>query len=510
MSKENLTPTPEEIKAHRISLGLNRAQYAKLLGVSHAAVRCWEYGQYTPSPSMSKVLTDFMGEHQGNGRTPSPEEIKAHRLSLGLSQAQYAKRIGVSGRAVGHWESGRYIPTPSSCKVLADLMDEHHTSDEHIPSPEEIRAHRLSLGLSQTQYAKQIGVSQPVLSYWECGRRTPLSPQLERLRRIMGSTDTQPSLDDYTANQTIQPEQPAPMTNHTSNIIPQAAANPQAITIDWQALIDTHQGVKGVSLRHLVSLGLYGDYRRAAEALERDPVIFDMTSKITLAADGAGRPGSDYIITDLRTVQRFCARARTEMGARIMDVILDHHDELQAMLAGDAAAQERHEQAKAPQATDPLAAIRMMLDQMEAQRDAAAALEARQRQIEQDAAAFAQVVSDQDARLAQVEVQLNTTPIAGHMSAYQIAQRGGYVSSSDRPHESAVAAVGYELRLEDEGESYVVMAEHNGHMCPTRRYTPVGAAMILTRMKALAEAAGDAPFFNVVTNTKTFTVYKQR
>lgn len=151
-----------------------------------------------------------------------------------------------------------------------------------------------------------------------------------------------------------------------------------------------------------------------------------------------------------------------------------------------------------------------MLDQIEAQRDAAAALEARQRQIEQDAAAFAQVVSDQDARLAQVEVQLNTTPIAGHMSAYQIAQRGGYVSSSDRPHESAIAAIGYELRLEDEGESYVVMAEHNGHMCPTRRYTPVGAAMILTRMKALAEAAGDAPFFNVVTNTKTFTVYKQR
>lgn len=222
------------------------------------------------------------------------------------------------------------------------------------PTHEEIKAHRLSLGLTQVQYGEILGVSDKAVSGWERGRHAPLSPQLERLRRIMGSTDDQPSLDDYTANQTIQPEQPAPMTNHTSNIIPQAAANPQAITIDWQALIDTHQGVKGVSLRHLVSLGLYGDYRRAAEALERDPVIFDMTSKITLAADGAGRPGSDYIITDLRAVQRFCARARTEMGARIMDVILDHHDELQAMLAGDIAAQERHEQAKARRPPIPL------------------------------------------------------------------------------------------------------------------------------------------------------------
>ena len=37
---------------------------------------------------------------------PSPETIKAARLTAGLTQLELARRLGVTARAVQHWESG--------------------------------------------------------------------------------------------------------------------------------------------------------------------------------------------------------------------------------------------------------------------------------------------------------------------------------------------------------------------------------------------------------------------
>lgn len=348
-----------------------------------------------------------------------------------------------------------------------------------IPTAAQIKAHRQELGLSQVEYAARLGVSRSTVGHWESSRCSPSEAMANQIMVLMDG----------------------------------ANPNPQTITIDWQALVGEHQGIRGVSLRHLVGLGLYATYRDASLALERDLSIFEATSKITLAADGAGRPGSDYIITSLKDVQMFCARARTEMGSRLLEVILAHHNELQAMLAGDPDAQARHEQAKPSAPADGISALRAMLDEMERQRDALAAQHARQQELErevevtrQSAHLTSELVTEQAQRLADVELRLNTTPIAGHLSAYQIAQRGGYVSSKGRPHESVISALGYEMGLEEEGESYQIMSEINGQMCPSRRYTPTGAALILNELRRLAKASR-APFFNVMAGGKTYTVY---
>ncbi len=43
---------------------------------------------------------------------PSPEEIRRFRAALGLTRLALARQLGVTPRAVEHWETGRREPPP--------------------------------------------------------------------------------------------------------------------------------------------------------------------------------------------------------------------------------------------------------------------------------------------------------------------------------------------------------------------------------------------------------------
>ena len=90
----------------------------------------------------------------------------------------------------------------------------------------------------------------------------------------------------------------------------------------------------------------------------------------------------------LREAQRFCARVRTAVGERILDQILDHHDELQRLIKGDADAQQRltdaqatHAHIEAQAAADPLLGSLLALAQVrQTQLDQTARIEALERE----------------------------------------------------------------------------------------------------------------------------------
>lgn len=52
-----------------------------------------------------------------------PKEIKALRESLGLTQGQLAKQIGVEWHTVMRWERGRHKPSPLALERLYQLRD---------------------------------------------------------------------------------------------------------------------------------------------------------------------------------------------------------------------------------------------------------------------------------------------------------------------------------------------------------------------------------------------------
>jgi DNA-binding transcriptional regulator YiaG len=54
--------------------------------------------------------------------TWTAEGVKALRVSLGLSQSQFANLIGCHVRAVSQWERGLRTPTGLYAKALDDLQ----------------------------------------------------------------------------------------------------------------------------------------------------------------------------------------------------------------------------------------------------------------------------------------------------------------------------------------------------------------------------------------------------
>lgn len=49
--------------------------------------------------------------------------IREHRKLRGLTAVEFAERVGVSGGAISHWETGRYAPSLEMQIAIADALD---------------------------------------------------------------------------------------------------------------------------------------------------------------------------------------------------------------------------------------------------------------------------------------------------------------------------------------------------------------------------------------------------
>ena len=416
------------------------------------------------------------------GRVASPERYKAMLYNDPIVR----KIVTMTDN-----ENGYFSPHLASFEALGFCAREIPQAINHIQAPPNgvwrWPEHKSNLIALAQELKGQLYMHAVGCSPW--GDRVKIDLNIARMDAVI----TRLKLNDILFDSDTVQESPEDMTN----IIPQAATNPQNVTIDWQALIEDHDGVKGVSLRHLVSLGLYGKYQDAAAALMREDENLTVSVKLKARLGERGPLSEDYIITDLRAVQRFCARARTEMGGRILEVILDHHDELQAMLAGDAAALARHEQAKAP-AMSALDAFSAAVAALQEQAARTAAIEARTIEVAQ--------------QVAQIERRLDTTPIAGEKSAYQVAEDAGIKSSAGRPHSSAVVSLIYDMGLAQEGLARQVTTEVNGKLADSWRIHSTGAAMIKRELARLAQRGvvlEDGRIrFEIKGRDRVFTVYR--
>jgi putative transcriptional regulator len=57
----------------------------------------------------------------------TPEEIRALRLQLGLSQEAFARRLDTALATVNRWEAGKRKPKGLYLKALQELRTEAHT-----------------------------------------------------------------------------------------------------------------------------------------------------------------------------------------------------------------------------------------------------------------------------------------------------------------------------------------------------------------------------------------------
>lgn len=517
--------TTQDIIDLRQRLGMSREEFGALAGVKADAVGKWERGVTFPTKAKVKALEAWLN-------------TSYNRDAQQAFAAECEERDAVSPDGQATLQLERMAENaPDITPDLKDLLtDEERAAIEEICTPYRtptgalilcldglsnlgISAHHITQALQAlgNHTAKDYCRNGYPCAFWP-SHQLALAHAIRSLIRVnLTDNPRRPTALIALAKRidegrvmtcrpyTILPqESPEDMTN----IIPQAAANPQNVTIDWNALVGEHQGIKGVSLRHLLTLGLYSSYQKAKEALERVAEDFLTESLKSITLTTGGRPAEDLIITDLKVVKIFCMCAGTPVGQQIRDTIIAHHDELQAMLAGDAAAQARHEQAKAPQAAvsaDPLDALASMIEQMRAQRDALAAHQQRQQALEENINAVGQ-------RTAQLVQRLNSTPLAGERSAYQVAEEAGVKSGSGRPHSNSIVALMHEMGLPQEGHAWQVTTEINGKLADSWRFNATGAAMLKRELARLAQRGTvleDGRIrFEVRGKTCTYTVYR--
>lgn len=105
---------------------------------------------------------------------PAARDLNAELLAsiTGAKTGKWARKTEFTRRADGGWR--RRI-------VLADGTVE---KEEIIPASAPAQAARAGTGLSQSQFAKLIGVSLRTLQEWEQGRKRPSGPASALLRIV--------------------------------------------------------------------------------------------------------------------------------------------------------------------------------------------------------------------------------------------------------------------------------------------------------------------------------------
>lgn len=61
-----------------------------------------------------------------------PALIKELRARLGLTQEQFAQKVGVTYSTVNHWENGKRAPLPFLAKRLMEMKEELDSRDKKL------------------------------------------------------------------------------------------------------------------------------------------------------------------------------------------------------------------------------------------------------------------------------------------------------------------------------------------------------------------------------------------
>ena len=111
--RRNQRFSAEALRAARLRAGLSRVEVAQRVGVSEATVKGWENGTRAPKATSHAALAKALGVGFEALEKPGPadaEDLRRLRESLGLTQAEAARRMGIDASALKRVEAGAELP----------------------------------------------------------------------------------------------------------------------------------------------------------------------------------------------------------------------------------------------------------------------------------------------------------------------------------------------------------------------------------------------------------------
>ena len=115
--------------------------------------------------------------------------IKELRKSKGLTQAELAKKVGVSEQAVSFYENDRRKPKIETWNMLADFFNVSIPYLQGLPEPvgkNRLKELRQKKNLTLKRLGKHVGMLDSTLSQYETGKREPGQEVWQKLAYYFG------------------------------------------------------------------------------------------------------------------------------------------------------------------------------------------------------------------------------------------------------------------------------------------------------------------------------------
>ncbi|MCI4454614.1 MAG: LexA family transcriptional regulator [Thermodesulfobacterium sp.] len=124
----------ERIRYLRKMLGLSQKEFADRIGITYQMLGLYENGKYEPSEKILKLISFTFGVSyewlkEGKGELWEKKDdaeyktvgrrLRLVRKTLGLTQEEFASRIGLTYKMLGLYENGRYEPSEKVLKLIS-------------------------------------------------------------------------------------------------------------------------------------------------------------------------------------------------------------------------------------------------------------------------------------------------------------------------------------------------------------------------------------------------------
>ena len=118
--------------------------------------------------------------------------IRAKRKEKGISQREFAEKLGTSQNAIHNWETGKRQPKFARLVTIATVLEEpvhtfcpELTSNQAITIGKRIKRLRKEKEITQKELAKKTGIAEITIRQYEAGKYNPKLANVEKIAKAL-------------------------------------------------------------------------------------------------------------------------------------------------------------------------------------------------------------------------------------------------------------------------------------------------------------------------------------
>jgi len=112
----------DHLRKRRLDLGLPQREVAERLGTNSGTITNWELGHTRPEIRFLPGIVRFLGYEPWAAGASVGESLLTFRQEQGLSQAEFARLLGIDPATLSRWERGLRVPSGRYARLVETCL----------------------------------------------------------------------------------------------------------------------------------------------------------------------------------------------------------------------------------------------------------------------------------------------------------------------------------------------------------------------------------------------------